>query len=143
MERIYMAVDFETIDTHIWWSAAFLICKYPSGNIVEEHLFFTDRKNHLIQSAEIACFWDKNPYPFEHNQYFGNNRDPVIEEKKICTFIENLKKRMPYFFLVSDNPTFDIHILDDILTRNGYESLLFQRGRRQCFDNRWTAGHIV
>lgn len=118
MGRVYMAVDFENIDTNVWWTAAFVICHYPSGDILEEHLFYADRSKHQIESDAIKCFWDNNIEAFEHNQSCAN-REPLEEEKKMCLFIEDIKKRMPYFFLVSDHPTFDIHILDDILVRHG------------------------
>jgi len=122
-EQTYVVVDIETIDTNVWLSMAFVISRYPSGTIVAMEEMFVDRTSHIIQNESIRSFWQLHDDAYQHNLQRGIGVSELVAEHRVCSYINELRRKTPHFFLVSDNPSFDVRILDGILTKHGHPSL--------------------
>jgi hypothetical protein len=137
--RLFVSVDFETIDVDVWWSVSFVMSTYPAGDVISTKQFFVNRTD-LYKSANesITQFWRRNPRAFEYND---RNAEPhnniAVVERTITEFVRKLKRETPEFFLVSDSPAFDVRLLDDILRRNNESpvSLRAPGKHRPSFDS--------
>src|SRR6185369_12374688 len=122
-QRKYVVVDIEAIDTDIWLSMAFVVALYPDGTIVAMEEFFVDRSDHVIQYEPIKRFWENNSSALAYNMSRGIGVSEVAAETQICRYVNELRRSDPHFFLVSDNPSFDVRILDGILINHGHLAL--------------------
>ncbi len=118
-EQTFVVLDVEAIDIGLWFSMAFVIAKYPSGVIVAMEEMFVDRNGYQIQNESIADFWKRKPKAFEYNMQRGLGVSEAVAEARVCSYIHELRRKTPHFFLVSDNPSFDVRILDGILIKHG------------------------
>jgi hypothetical protein len=117
--RAYVAIDFEAIEGDLWWSLAFILAEYPSGRVLERHEFFCDRSSHCITSTDTQHFWTRNKKAFDYTTHHANGVTVLEAERQVTLFVQDLKRRLPVFFLVTDSPAFDVRLLDGILARNG------------------------
>lgn len=116
--RTYMTIDFECFQPDTWQSVGIVVI----------------RNNKCIDYIELACerdidtipnktmqFWNRHKKAFNYNIEQGVGYSYQEQEIKICNFIENWKKMVPNFYMVVDNPEYDIRLLNDILVRNGHD----------------------
>lgn len=118
--RIFVSLDFEAFTSRTWWNVTFVIAEYPSGRILEHYLFACHRGvlSDIAEHEHTKAFWTRFPDAFQANYRAGQGHEPHVVEERICVFVDQLKQRIPSFFLVSDAPAFDIRLLDDILLRH-------------------------
>jgi hypothetical protein len=137
LRQVYISVDFEAIDENVWWSFGLIVSNYPLGNVIQKFQVGCDRSTHICENKEINEFWKKHPAAYEANRLIGGKNTQKEAEWAIVHFIREIKKKYN-FFLISDNPAFDVKILDDILARNGEKAICFRKGDYlQCLDT-WT-----
>jgi hypothetical protein len=87
---------------------------------MENHSFAVNRSAEKIGCLETQKFWDSHPNAFQFNTRLAAAHTNVeTEELRICDFVDNLKIRLPGFFLVSDSPAYDVRLLDQILLKHG------------------------
>ncbi len=122
-EQTYVVVDIETIDINVWFSMAFVISRYPSGTIVAMEEMFVDRSGYSIQNQNVRDFWLLHEDAFQHNLHRGIGVSEYAAETHVCNYINELRRKTPHFFLISDNPSFDVRILDSILIKHGHAAL--------------------
>jgi len=122
-EQTFVAIDVENFDIGAWFSMAFVISRYPSGSIVAMEEIFVDRSEQVIHNGSVADFWLKNSDAFDYNMRRGIGVSEAVAEQRVCNYIEELRRKTPHFFCISDNPSFDIAILDNILTKHGFAPL--------------------
>ena len=117
-KNIVVSVDCEAYDEGVWWSFAFVV----SWNVstFQRIEFYADRSGKEITSETIAKFWNTHERAKNHNITNSSGLDANDQELEICAFVECLKTRHPDFYLVSDNISFDIGMLDNILWKHGY-----------------------
>ena len=77
----------------------------------------------MPMSVHTREFWKVHPDAYNINMEAGKNQSVYTAEIAICAFITDLKVRMPVFYLVSDSPTNDISLLDNILARHNHPSM--------------------
>jgi hypothetical protein len=133
MEKIFLTIDFETVDGEDKWIAcALMVATYPSGKIIE--IFETSCQRSKEDYNERAkVFWKKNNRAHSFIEKQGMGQSVSDEEKKICENIRRIFDTYPDIYFVSDNPSVDVKIIDQILKRNGYPFTSF-RGKKyfQC-----------
>ena len=118
----FVTIDFESYNTGVWWTCAIVAMEYRSGNIKSIAEFACDRSE-LAMCENTAGFWDKHGDAFLINHEHGKGRDVEQEEKKICAYIVHLKKTDPSFYLISDSPSHDVMLLDEILRKHGHDPI--------------------
>ena len=127
--QIYWAVDFEACDDlGTWWSAAFVVAEYPSGRVLDRHIYVCDR-----QSAEFRgrarTFWDQHSTARKW-LCARSEGSPAEVEVLVVDKFQELARKYPTAFLVSNHPGFDLGLLDAMLVRNNCQrSALRQDGR--------------
>lgn len=123
MERVYLAIDFESIDTHgTWLSYAMVVAEYPSGKVLEERVSGCKRKL-ANYHPKTKIFWLKNEDAHGHILTQYGHLDPISEETLLCQFLQSICMKYQDLHVVSDNPQFDIRILDNILRKNKKEPI--------------------
>mmetsp|Transcript_20776 Transcript_20776/g.29273 ORF Transcript_20776/g.29273 Transcript_20776/m.29273 type:complete len:238 (+) Transcript_20776:300-1013(+) len=84
-----------------------------------------------IPPNPTSDFWKAYPVAYQFNcdliresvRRFSTSKHV---EEHICKFVESLRELYPRFWLISDNPSFDIRIIDNILHRHGNASINFR-----------------
>ncbi len=117
-KQIVVSVDCEAYDEGVWWSFAFVVSWNVSS--FQRIEFYADRSGKEIKSETIAKFWNTHERAKTHNIINSSGLDANDQELEICAFVECLKTRHPDFYLVSDNISFDIGMLDSILWKHGH-----------------------
>jgi hypothetical protein len=126
LRQVYVAIDFETIDINVWWTFGLVISTFPNGNIIQKFQVGCNRLSHVCVDKDIAAFWKRNVQAFDSNKLIGGKNTVEEAELSIVHFIKEIKEKYD-FFLISDNPTFDVKILDDILIRNDEQAICFRK----------------
>ncbi len=115
----YYAIDVEAYDEGVWWSIAFVKARYPDGTILSTQSFFVQREGKIL-APKTEEFWANNHHAFEYNKSCAMGISESMAELDVCMYVEKLRQsNEKHFFLLSDNPVFDIGFLDAILTRRG------------------------
>jgi len=124
-EQKYVVIDVEAIEPNVWLSIGILQAIYPSGAIVSMKEFFVDRTEMArhIAHEPTAAFWQTHDMALQYNLSNGHGVQEDDAEQNICRYINQLRQHNPHFFMVSDNPAFDIRILDNILAKHGHAPL--------------------
>ena len=133
MSKLFMTIDFESIADNKWIAASFMIAEYPSGQIIETNEFGCYR--HISEySDKSIIFWHKNPKAWKYIKDKFAHHDRKIEEINMCLKINQILDTYPNIHLISDNPQFDIKMMDNILSEHGYEFTSSRKynSYRQC-----------
>lgn len=140
-DATYMTIDFECLQPGVWQSVGIIVV----------------HKNQCIDYLELACerdidniptktmqFWNKHKKAFNYNINIGVGYTPKEQEMKLCNFISNWKKIVPNFYMIVDNPEYDLHILNDILLRNGSD-VISKRNSQVYFQSicTWSSKRVL
>lgn len=123
IEGTFVSIDFECFNPNVWQSMAIVV--YDKYGIKESFTSHCERE--VPSTKKTGMFWDKHRDAFDHNLITGKGRNVKDEEFRICTFIRRMKRVYTRCYLVSDNPEFDIGLLNDILIRNGQTIISHRR----------------
>lgn len=133
--QVYIAIDFEAIDVDKWWTFSVVVTNFPEGQIIEQFTIGVDRSEFKIKDDSIREFWLKHSDAFAVNTKIAGERSEEVAEKELVKYILELKKKYHNFFLISDNPAFDVRMLDNILSKHGEMSMSLRHGDYfQCID---------
>ena len=113
MNQLFVTLDFECFEPQEWQSMAIMVSRGP--HVVDVLRASCDRAEPT--HTQTRAFWSRHPKAFQHNLGEGKGRDRVSEEQRICQYVTSLRARYPRFYLLSDNPEFDIALLNSILRR--------------------------
>ena len=98
--KIYVTIDFETINSSNdeWSGVCVLVSNYPEGKVLD---CFETYCEHDIKHYDDKTlkFWQRNTDSHVHNIKRGIGLKKFDEEKKLCLFIETIKKQYPNFYL--------------------------------------------
>jgi hypothetical protein len=126
--QVYVAIDFEAIDTDIWWTFSAVVTNFPEGHKIEQFTIGVDRNKHEIQNTSIRDFWSKHSEAFAINKEIAGKVSEETAENNLVQYILDLKTRFQNFFLITDNPAFDVRLLDNILAKHGQKSMSIRNG---------------
>lgn len=126
--QVYVAIDFETIDIDTWWTVSIVVTNFPEGQIIEQFTTGVDRSLHNIQDKSIKDFWADHKAAFEINTEIAGRCSEAFAEKELVNYITDLKRKYQSFFLITDNPAFDVRLLDNILAKYGKDAMSLRNG---------------
>ena len=112
--RTCLTVDVEVFDTE-WVAIGLLIAEYPSGKVLD-HLETACTREEVCSRTK-TCFWNRHHRAKLYIERLGHGQCNPFEEKRITNFVWKWLDAVPTLYLISDNPTFDLNILQDITTR--------------------------
>lgn len=119
-QRNYMTVDFESVNQQgKWLCYGIVVSEYPSGRVLESHVGKCEREYREYDAKTLEFWTCANPLAFQVINSYPSK--PVnVAELDLCSTIRRILRDYPRIFVVSDNPQYDIRILDNILVNNGY-----------------------
>ena len=124
---VYMSVDFETINqTGDWWAYGCMVANYPKGEILLSIESYCQR-NEKDFDAPTLSFWNNHEVAFQRLQQLSLSCDEVMEELKLCQFIQKVLTDYPDVQVLSDNPQFDLRLLDNILLKHNFPVIGIRR----------------
>ena len=121
MTTTVLAVDFEACDSAGTWIAfAAGVFSYPDGTAVERLVRIVKRPMEVYDYQRKAFWLNRHPKAHEWLQ----ERAQAIEtaeaaETELAQFVREAHRRYPQLQVISDNPTFDLRLLDNILCSRG------------------------
>lgn len=119
MSKIFVSIDFESHRPGDWVGFGCVIVTYPEGDVLDSLEVICDRSKEPWK-AETLGFWHKHPTALDYLLKRGSGMDPLVAENQIVEYILYIKSTFPGFYLISDNPSFDVGMLNNILLRHGH-----------------------
>lgn len=116
-----LVVDFEAyrVDDRSWMAFAAAICAYPKGFIMESITRIL--KIPIEQYDEPRKqFWTGQAKE-SHEYLIAHGSDPSCAEQyelELVKFVRDAHRKYPTLQIISDNPSFDICLLDNILLKH-------------------------
>ena len=121
MRGVYVTIDFEAVNQKgVWLCYCIMVSEYPRGKVIEFHQGRCDRSDDEYDEI-TKQFWENHSdaYHIIKSQY---QCLPINDANKLlCSRISDIVSKYERAYFVSDNPQFDLKILDNILTSNGYD----------------------
>ena len=118
MEKIVLCVDIEVFQHQPKWTTiGIMVAKYPCGSILDMFETGCVRQTNTI-APDKRSFWNKYPDAYEYNIKLCKNKKVYEEEKRISAFVSKWMKKHPNLYIISDNPAFDIAMLQTIYQNN-------------------------
>jgi hypothetical protein len=122
-DRVYLVVDFETVSRHgDWLCFAAMVVSYPGGNIIEAITIGCERTDDEYDASTLA-FWTRNQIAKDFIAKNIKMETKEDAESKVISFINGTLQKFPAAFVISDNPEFDICILNRILRSHGHDPI--------------------
>lgn len=113
---IVFTVDFEACDGYgLWIAYAAGVFSYPSGRCIESLVRYIKRPLSAYDDARKE-FWLVN-HKTAHDWICTHGEDISHEEKyerELVQFIREAHRRYPHMRVISDNPSYDLRILDNL-----------------------------
>ena len=123
-QQEYVFLDVDDFDgPHKWMAICFLHARYPSREILHVQEFYVDRTRDIISNGEKREFWSRHSDALKYNLERGAGIPEAMAETNLCQYVNDLRTQTPHFFLVSDNPGFDVAVVDHILAKHGHPPL--------------------
>jgi hypothetical protein len=91
-----------------------LLWKFSVGQIEEQVAFERAGSN-----GPTSVFWNKNYQAYNQNLLLNMCTHRIEAERAIVANINSIRQRWSRFWLICDNPSMDIRILDNILLAHG------------------------
>lgn len=136
--EIFVSVDCEKLpfNNNQEWDTIAIAAVMMPDNLLVAHIQIGNpaSANDICELQDLKCtgprsssevgFWRENQEAYEKNCKIIEESSEVYRttqnsENAISVFVETLKLTYHRFWMISDNPSFDIRILDNILTRQG------------------------
>lgn len=122
MTKHFLTIDFESVtQTSKWFAYALMLVEYPSGKIVQ--CKEGGCKRVLSEyDVESKIFWNKhkNAHDYLLKKHENVSDDIEIEEFNLCSCIRQIIQDFPNVYIVSDNPQYDIRLLDNMLEKYNF-----------------------
>ncbi len=127
MSSVYMSIDFETINqTGDWWAYGCMVANYPAGEILLSMESYCQRNEEDFDAPTLS-FWKNNEVAFHRLQQLSLACEEEREEMKLCQFIQKVLNAYPEVQVLSDNPQFDLRLLDNILLKHNFPVIGLRR----------------
>lgn len=139
-QQVVLCVDIEAFQNLKWSTIGIIVAEYPSGNVLDTFETGCMRQSNTV-SADKKAFWDKYPEAYSYNVQLCKNKKVYEEEKRISVFVSKWLKRSPTLYIISDNPAFDVGILQSIYQNNAQRCQTKQHV--QQFHQSWYGKGII
>ena len=135
---VVLTIDFEAyrFDDDSWLAFSVGICTYPMGCILDSLTRILKIPLDMFDQPRKHFWQIMHPESYAYLQRQGEdaaNRE--VYEKELVQFVRDAHRKYENLSIISDNPTFDVTLLDTILTKHGAPKSCFRH------DSTWT--HIV
>lgn len=118
--KVFMTIDFESVNQNgKWFAYAIMIASYPSGEILDTKESICHRSVEDYDDV-TRDFWEKHPEAYEQLMWKSSNNTPEQQEIELCKYVSNILLKYPHIYIISDNPQYDIRLLDNILERHSF-----------------------
>ena len=120
---VYLTIDFESTDKKgTWFSYAVILAEYPSGKILSMRQSGCNRPKTDYDEKTLK-FWNKNLKA--HNQMTATYKTNKVEHEELCLckYISQILAEYPTVYLISDNPQYDIKLVDNILAKYDFDPI--------------------
>lgn len=126
--RVYLCIDFEAINQQgDWWAYGCMLAHYHNGAILESIESYCDRSPEEFDAATRE-FWDTHPEARDRIKQKAVGLDRETEEKRLCDFIQSVFSQQSSVHVVTDNPQFDLRLLDNLLVKHGFPVIAMRAG---------------
>lgn len=130
--QLFVCVDFKCANRKgAWLCYCIMVSEYPTGTILYSTVGYCHRHAGVYDESTMA-FWNKHrrSYDLIVSEYADNVQDA---ELLLCQYIGHIVREFPNARVISDNPQYDIRILDNVLTSHGWEPVSCRGGSySQC-----------
>lgn len=121
MQQTVLAVDFESCDARGTWIAfAAAVFQYPGGQMIDSIVRAVRRPVESYDEPRRA-FWFANH--LEAHKWIERIAQPITRthalEGELCEFVRRAHRNYPHLTVLSDNPAFDLRLLDNMLCDRG------------------------
>lgn len=123
--KVIVAVDFESVSRNSWWRASVVVVSYPQAKILGTYDAVCQRYLEEFDETHIK-FWALHPEAYRYNSIAAAGRQ-LEEEAGLCRFVRDMLDRYPGADIVSDNPQYDIFILEQMMLNHGWPSTGLRR----------------
>lgn len=117
--EVYLTFDFEAVNRNgLWWACGIVLAEYPTRKVLDHRLFIVDRRVRDFDKHTMS-FWSKNVAAF---MFLRNHSTAVSEQKaeiELIDYLNSVWKKYVRVKIISDNPQFDVRLMDNILIKNG------------------------
>jgi hypothetical protein len=122
--QLYITVDFECVNQHGGWCAfGILVARYPCGEVLHSSEVFCHRSS-TEYDLETTKFWKQHTDAFQYiKEGWVPQRSEVESEKLLIKHVQGVFLDYGDAYFVSDNPQFDIRLLDNILQKHGHPTV--------------------
>ena len=138
---VYICIDVECFRPREWQSVGIVVAEYPGGQVIGSLEVGIPRSTALPEACR--SFWDDRPESFAYNVALGAGKDQTSQEEAICAFVGSTLDAHPDAFILSDNPTLDVAVLDEMFVRNRGHTVLVRGGRFYPAIDAWTVRSTV
>jgi hypothetical protein len=117
---VILTVDFESCDAYGTWIAyAAGIFSYPSGKVLRKLVRYIRRPIDQYDYKRKAFWLNKQrvAHDFIQNQAWDQSQEKKLE-LELVNFVREAHRQYPQLQVVSDHPTFDLRILDNMLQKH-------------------------
>jgi hypothetical protein len=145
---IYVSIDFESFSAGTWSTFGLLAVSYPEMDIVYHMEVGCVEPQVDVVPVDISSdgtdtgmvdtlttFWNLHAAAREYNKHL--NKLKSLEEAEACIVaaITTVREMYPNFYLVCDNPSFDIKLLDGILQKYKCDPVCLRPPHRRFFQS--------
>ena len=119
MKQIILAVDIEVFqNAPKWTTIGIVLSKWPSGEIIDT-LETGCMRGYNNVSTDKKLFWETHDAAYRYNINLCKNKRVYAEEDRISMFMKKWLTEYPNLYIISDNPSFDISMLQLIYQNHG------------------------
>lgn len=87
----------------------------------------------LVLDPHAHTFWTTHSVAFTKNKTLAGSRSRQQAESEIVNFVQRIKKQFPRFYALSDNPSLDIDLLDQVLVSHAQPRLCIRNDQCMYF----------
>lgn len=136
LPTVYIYIDFECVRVR-QWSAFGAVVVDDMGKLLEtfevgcDRTVDDDKKTTEMHADSVESneqFWRKHRQAKAYCNALGAGKTVENGERHIVEYFVGLESRYKPYWLLSDNPSYDVALLDDILLRNGHPAVCNRHG---------------
>jgi hypothetical protein len=131
MRRPVLTVDFEACNGQgTWMSYCCAVAHYPERIILCEVRATVKRPAQSYDDVRRDFWFNKHRAAYDALQAYVS--EVKSAELQLVQFVQRAHQDHPFLQVVSDNPAFDLHLLNDMLMRHGYPTSNFRMNGKWC-----------
>ena len=123
---VYVAIDCERFSNEPWFALAMLVVDFKSGDVLGYLDCCVPLDLSLPSHPCRSKFWGEHQEALDHSCARAVGTTRASEEVRIASFVAALRTHCPDFYLISDNPVFDVGILNTVLANHDHPTVEFR-----------------